>query len=60
MDKSLRLESEKACSKYDSDDIISSSSIESDDIPVDVFGLDIDYAQDRRYFMWKENGSQIQ
>jgi alpha 1,3-glucosidase len=23
------------------------------DIPVDVFWLDIDYAEDRRYFMWK-------
>ena len=29
---------------------------DKDDIPVDVFWLDIDYAEDRRYFMWKENG----
>jgi alpha 1,3-glucosidase len=29
---------------------------DEDDIPVDVFWLDIDYAEDRRYFMWKENG----
>jgi alpha 1,3-glucosidase len=28
---------------------------DEDDIPVDVFWLDIDYAEDRRYFMWKEN-----
>ena len=27
---------------------------DEEDIPVDVFWLDIDYAEDRRYFMWKE------
>jgi mannosyl-oligosaccharide alpha-1,3-glucosidase len=29
---------------------------DEEDMPVDVFWLDIDYAEDRRYFMWKENG----
>lgn len=27
---------------------------DEEDMPVDVFWLDIDYAEDRRYFMWKE------